>query len=74
MEGARVAMHEATEVARTLEAHGLLPELLIRRARLLTGPELLTQRCDLLMQAQALARAQRADALTAAAAEALRAV
>jgi hypothetical protein len=68
---AHAAMREAIDVATALEANGFLPELLLRQAQLLNGPAVQAQRLELLQRALAVARAQGAEAVARAAAEAL---
>jgi tetratricopeptide (TPR) repeat protein len=68
-DAAQAALREAVEVVTALEAHGFLPELLLRQARLLTGPKSQMQRRKLLERAVAVARAQGAHAVERMAAE-----
>ncbi|MET0531853.1 MAG: hypothetical protein ABW003_26575 [Microvirga sp.] len=74
VEAAQIAIREAVDVATALEAHGFVPELLLRQARLLAIPASETQRRELLERALAAARAQGAEAVVRAAAEAMSAI
>lgn len=73
-EAAEAAVTEAIGVAQRLEAHGFLPDLMLRRARLLSGPARRMERLGPLTRALEMAAATGAVAVECAVVEEMNAV